>query len=309
MRSWSGWFATPDRRSGTWPRSPSPHWPSAAGSEVMTPDLIDALVTRRTVHTLGLIAAHADGRAGDAVTARLLKKLHRKRSGSATDREDIPLSVTFLISHPACAGLLLEVGTALARKWRVLDRDERQWLERHWPGLALVALAVVLDQLSPAERATFLLHNVFGISYERIAEFVGRTSSACRQLASRARRSIRDNEPSPPRTAPNPGLQAVVESFIAACSGGDVEALARTLHTDVSGWATVDGRRVRGGHRRLRRAAVVLPRSPFWLSLSRCRWTTAWQSWPPGAGEPVAMVRLDIPDDHIRSMHAVLLPA
>src|SRR4051812_17115845 len=50
------------------------------------------------------------------------------------------------------------------------------------------ALGVVLDQLSPAERAAFLLHDVFGISFDRIAEFVGRTPSACRQLASRARR-------------------------------------------------------------------------------------------------------------------------
>ncbi len=173
------------------------------------------------------------------------------------------------------------------------------------------ALAVVLDQLSPAERATFLLRDVFGISYERIAEFVGRTPSACRQLASRARRSIRDSEPSAPRPAPDPDLKAVVESFIAACSGGDLDALARTLHNDVSGWATVDGRRVgfaEGIDAFAERLLFFLgPRSGCLLSPLPLEDGMAVVA--TRAGEPVAMVRLNIPDEHIQSMHAVLLPA
>jgi RNA polymerase sigma-70 factor (ECF subfamily) len=173
------------------------------------------------------------------------------------------------------------------------------------------ALAVVLDQLSPAERATFLLHDVFGISFERIAELVGRTPSACRQLASRARRSIRDTEPSAPRTAPDPDLQAIAESFIAACAGGDLEALARTLHADVSGWATVDGARV-GFAAGL---DTVAERSLFFLG-PRSGWLLSTLPLDDGIavlatrdGEPVAMLRLDISDDLIRALHAVLLPA
>ncbi|MGH3357501.1 MAG: sigma-70 family RNA polymerase sigma factor [Nocardioidaceae bacterium] len=173
------------------------------------------------------------------------------------------------------------------------------------------ALAVVLDQLSPAERATFLLHDVFGIPYERIGELVGRTPSACRQLASRARRSIRDGEPSDPQPAPDPDLQAVAERFIAACSGGDIEALARTLHADVFGWATDDGRRVGFAEG----IAAFSERLLFFLGprsgcvLSPLPLDDGMAVVATRAGQPVVVVSLDIADDHIRSVLAVLLPA
>jgi RNA polymerase sigma-70 factor, ECF subfamily len=173
------------------------------------------------------------------------------------------------------------------------------------------ALAVVLDQLSPAERATFLLHDVFGIPFKRIAEIVGRTPSACRQLASRARRSIRDSEPSAPRTAPDSDLQAVVESFIAACSGGDLKALVRTLHTDVSGWATVDDGQVgfaEGIDTVAERLLFFLGPRSGWL-LSPLPLDDGMAVVATRDGEPVAMLRLDISDGGIQSMHAVLLPA
>jgi RNA polymerase sigma-70 factor (ECF subfamily) len=173
------------------------------------------------------------------------------------------------------------------------------------------ALGVVLDQLSPAERATFLLHDVFGIPFEQIAEFVGRTPSACRQLASRARRSIRESDPTVPRTAPDPDLQAVVDSFIAACAGGDLEALTRTLHVDVSGWATVDGREV--GY--AEGIDAVAERLVFFLG-PRSGWLLSPLPLDDGMavvatrdGEPVAMLRLDISDGLITAMRGVLLPA
>ncbi len=173
------------------------------------------------------------------------------------------------------------------------------------------ALAVVLDQLSPAERATFLLHDVFGISFERIAVFVGRTPSACRQLASRARRAIRDSEPSAPRTVADPQLQALVDSFIAASSSGDFAALARTLHPDVSGWATVDGRRVGFAEG----IDAVAARVVFFLG-PRSGWLLSPLPLDDGIAvvatrhaEPVALLRLDISDGLVWSMHAMLLPA
>ena len=173
------------------------------------------------------------------------------------------------------------------------------------------ALAVVLDQLSPAERAAFLLHDVFGIPFDRIAEVVGRTSSACRQLAVRARRSIRSSEPSATREAPDAELQAVVDSFIAACAGGDLDALARTLHADVSGWATVEGARVgfaAGIDTVAQRILFFLgPRSGWRLSpleLDDGMAVVATRS-----GEPVAMLRLAISDGLVQELHAVVLPA
>jgi RNA polymerase sigma-70 factor (ECF subfamily) len=172
-------------------------------------------------------------------------------------------------------------------------------------------MAVVLDQLSPAERATFVLHDVFGVSFDRIAELVGRTPSACRQLASRARHSVRASEPAPPHASPDPVLQAVVDSFIAACAGGDRDALARTLHPDVSGWATVDGRRVGFASG----TETVAERIMFFLG-PRSGWLLSPLPLDEGVavvatrdGEPVAILRLDVSDGCIRSMHSVLLPA
>jgi RNA polymerase sigma-70 factor (ECF subfamily) len=172
------------------------------------------------------------------------------------------------------------------------------------------ALAVVLDQLSPAERAAFLLHDVFGVSFEGIAELVGRTPSACRQLASRARRTIRSSEPAAPRAAPDADLPAVADSFIAACAGGDLEALTRTLHPDVSGWATVNGRRVgftEGVDAVAERVLLFLgPRSGWLLSPLPLEDSVAVLA--SRQGEPVAMLRLNISEDLIQSMHAVVLP-
>jgi RNA polymerase sigma-70 factor (ECF subfamily) len=172
------------------------------------------------------------------------------------------------------------------------------------------ALAVVLDELTPAERAAFLLHDVFGIPFERIGELVGRSPSACRQLASRARRTIRCSEPPATRTTPDPSLQAVADRFIAACAGGDLAALARTLHGDVSGWGTRDHRRVgfaQGVDAVAERVLFFLgPRSGCVLSPLPLDDGIAVVA--SRGGEPVRLVRLDISDGTVHSMHAVVLP-
>lgn len=108
------------------------------------------------------------------------------------------------------------------------------------------SLEILLDRLTPAERTAFVLHDVFGFPYEAIGEIVGRTATACRQLASRARRDIR-TEPPPlsasPDAAPGDKLSDLAESFIAACAGGDIDALVAMLDPDVtSSSMSVDGR-------------------------------------------------------------------
>ena len=172
------------------------------------------------------------------------------------------------------------------------------------------ALAVVLDLLSPPERAAFLLHDVFGIPFDRIAEIVGRTPAACRQLASRARRSIRSTEPTA-YPSPDPDLLAVAEQFAAACAGDDVGTLARLLHPDVEGWATLDGERLGYG------AGVdtIAVRTLFFLG-PRSGWSLAALPLDGGVallatrgGEPVAVVRLEIRDRLVHALHTVLLPA
>jgi RNA polymerase sigma-70 factor (ECF subfamily) len=94
-----------------------------------------------------------------------------------------------------------------------------------------IALQVVLDALSPAERLAFVLHDMFAVPFEEIAAMVGRSPAATRQLASRARRRVQ--EAAPP---PDPDLtrqQAVVDAYFAAAREGDLEALAAALDPDV----------------------------------------------------------------------------
>lgn len=112
-----------------------------------------------------------------------------------------------------------------------------------------LALLVVLDTLTPAERLAFVLHDVFAVSFEEIAEIAERTPEAARQLASRARRRIREAAPSP--DADLAVQHRVVDAFLAAARAGDFEALVRALDPDVV--LRVDG----GGVRPLARPPVV----------------------------------------------------
>jgi RNA polymerase sigma-70 factor (ECF subfamily) len=94
-----------------------------------------------------------------------------------------------------------------------------------------LALLVVLDTLTPAERLAFVLHDMFGIPFEEIAPIVERSPAATRQLASRARRRVRGATP-----AAEPDLREqrrVVDAFLAAAREGDFEALVAVLHPDV----------------------------------------------------------------------------
>jgi RNA polymerase sigma-70 factor, ECF subfamily len=94
-----------------------------------------------------------------------------------------------------------------------------------------LALLVVLETLTPAERLAFVLHDMFGVPFEEIAPVVDRSPSAARQLASRARRRVRGAAPSP--DADLSRQREVVDAFLAASTAGDFEALLRVLDPDV----------------------------------------------------------------------------
>jgi len=91
-----------------------------------------------------------------------------------------------------------------------------------------MALLVVLDSLSPAERLAFVLHDMFGVPFDEIAPLVERTPAAARQLASRARRRVRGHEPSGPGRD-RARQREVVEAFYAAVNEGDFAALLEVL--------------------------------------------------------------------------------
>ncbi len=107
------------------------------------------------------------------------------------------------------------------------DGPEEQALLADSVGLALL---VVLETLSPAERLAFVLHDMFSVSFDEIGEILERTPQAARQLASRDRWRVRGAAP-----LPDPDLaqqRRLVDAFLAASRGGDFKALVAVLHPD-----------------------------------------------------------------------------
>ncbi|WP_156759871.1 RNA polymerase sigma factor SigJ [Microbacterium karelineae] len=138
------------------------------------------------------------------------------------------------------------LGSARARRERYVG----EWLPEPIPGDAPIAgappvdpaaqvshddsismaLMVVLDSLTPAERVAFVLHDVFAIPFAEIAETVGRTPAAVRQLASQARRKVRERQDG---LATRERHDAVARAFAEATTTGDLEGLIRILDPDV----------------------------------------------------------------------------
>ncbi|MEV0418581.1 RNA polymerase sigma factor SigJ [Streptosporangium canum] len=103
-----------------------------------------------------------------------------------------------------------------------------------------MAVLVVLETLSPLERAVFVLHEVFGFGHPEIADILGRSPAAVRQLAARARRHVQARRPRH-RSAPDVHSQ-VTERFAAAAIGGDLHALLELLAPDVTLWTDGGGK-------------------------------------------------------------------
>jgi len=96
-----------------------------------------------------------------------------------------------------------------------------------------LALLVVLDTLTPAERLAFVLHDMFAMPFTAVADVLGRTPDAARQLASRARRRVH-GAPSPDHAADITRQREVAAAFLAASRGGDMSALVALLDSDVT---------------------------------------------------------------------------
>jgi RNA polymerase sigma-70 factor (ECF subfamily) len=111
------------------------------------------------------------------------------------------------------------------------------------------ALLLALDRLSPLERAAFLLHDVFDTPFSEVAAMLDRTEAACRQLASRARRAVRDKRPAP--TAKPDSHARLLQAFSDAVASGNVRQLAELLHEDAV--AITDG----GGRKFAARNPIV----------------------------------------------------
>ena len=124
-----------------------------------------------------------------------------------------------------------------------------------------LALLVVLETLSPAERLAFVLHDIFAVPFDEIAPIVDRSPEAARQLASRARRRVRAEN-----TVPDADLDAqreVVEAFLAAARDGDFDRLVAILDPDVVLRADFGA----AGSREVRGAAAVAGQAVFYSQL------------------------------------------
>jgi RNA polymerase sigma-70 factor (ECF subfamily) len=142
------------------------------------------------------------------------------------------------------------------RSARVRREQPADWLEEA-PSLAdpadrvtlddsvRLALFVVLERLSPAERVAFVLHDLFGMPFETVSETLGKEQAACRQLARRARKKIEGGEP---RFSVEAAFhREVTDRFIAAAANGDLDGLLAVLDPDVSGTADIPGAQVAFG--------------------------------------------------------------
>jgi RNA polymerase sigma factor (sigma-70 family) len=148
----------------------------------------------------------------------------------------------------------------------ILERDngrnpEQQALLADSVGIALL---IVLETLTPAERLAFVLHDLFAVPFDEIGGMIERTPDAARQLASRARRRVRAGAPS--ADSDLPGQRRVVDAFFAAARDGDFEGLIAVLHPDVVFRAEGLGPRpfvLAGAETVARNARTFGPSSPF----------------------------------------------
>jgi RNA polymerase sigma-70 factor (ECF subfamily) len=257
--------------------------------------------------------------------------------GTAVDAEDVVQDAWLRwrdVDHEAVAdvrGYLVTVTTRLAidRLRRARTRRESYvgpWLPEPvltsppYEAVALadsvsMALLVVLETLSPLERAVFVLHEAFGYGYPEIGRIIGRSAPAARQLGHRAREHVRARRP---RYEPDPGVRrTVTERFLTACLDGDLATLLEVLAPNVTLWADGGGRApsprrpVHGADRVARFFAATSEKIPAGTTVR-----TVEANGGPAAltlldGVPYAVFLLDLaPEDHrVTAIRVVANPA
>jgi RNA polymerase sigma-70 factor (TIGR02957 family) len=182
-----------------------------------------------------------------------------------------------------------------------------------------MAFLVLLEALSPVERAVFMLREVFGYDYRDVARITGKTEVNCRQIFARAKQRIaaggraRDSVPAPARRTEGDEL---ARKFFDAAAGGDMDALLGmlapdvVLHGDGGGKAQAIGKPVAGRQRVTRLLLGLFRRGRMLGTAIRL----AWVNGQPGAvlydadGRVVTVVELDIADGLVQAIQAVVNP-
>jgi RNA polymerase sigma-70 factor (ECF subfamily) len=182
-----------------------------------------------------------------------------------------------------------------------------------------MAFLVLLEALSPVERAVFMLREVFGYGYPDMGRIIGKTEVNCRQIFARARHRIaaggqpRGNAPSPARRAEG---EELARRFFEAAAGGDMDALLGMLapdvvfHGDGGGKAQTIAKPLAGQQRIVRLLASLLRRGRLLDTSLRL----AWVNGQPGAvlydaeGRVAGVVELDVADGVVQTIRAVVNP-
>jgi RNA polymerase sigma-70 factor (ECF subfamily) len=187
--------------------------------------------------------------AAEDVVQDAFSRLIRARPGEIEDERGWLIVVTSRLC-------LDQIRSARSRRERPHDSGEIEFVPQH-TGLTAagspggdpadrvtlddnvrLALLVVLQRLSAAERVVFVLHDIFGVPFDTVAETVGRPTATCRQLTRRARQKIEDSQGSARFDAGASEHRLVTEKFIEACAGGDLDGLLAVLAPDA--WGDVD---------------------------------------------------------------------
>ncbi|WP_194833647.1 RNA polymerase sigma factor SigJ [Nocardia sp. XZ_19_369] len=286
-------------------------------------------------------AAAAETDAATAVFLRhreLLFSVVYNMLGSIADTEDV-LQETWLswaprgsvpIENPRAYLVRVAVNHALGRRTAMNRRRETyvgQWLPEpvvHEPAGAenavidaesfSMALLVVLESLTPIERAVFVLNEVFAYSHSEIAELVDRSPTAVRQLAYRARQHVQARRP---RQQADARLRrAVTERFVAAAMGGDLAELLAVLAPEVTLWTDGGSRGPATSLRPVHGCAAV---AELFLNVARGLRADYQISYRAVSGDPcavvfdgsgpLAVVVLDVlPDNTIGGIYSVTNP-
>src|ERR671917_602684 len=175
-----------------------------------------------------------------------------------------------------------------------------------------LALLVVLETLTPAERLAYVLHDMFSVPFEEIGAILERSPEAARQLASRGRRRIRAAHTTPHATeaAAHQEQEEVVEAFLAAARDGDFDALVAVLDPDIvvredTGSGTIV--EVRGTENVARRAMTASQRDGLVVRPAHINGAAGWVSLLDG--EVYAIAALTLHNGRITTMDILLDPA
>ncbi|WP_278261274.1 RNA polymerase sigma factor SigJ [Nocardia sp. AG03] len=256
--------------------------------------------------------------------------------GSVADTEDVLQDVWLAwtsnserhVDNPRAYLVRIAINAALARRATVQRRRETyvgQWLpeplltepDAAEPVLRTetfsMALLVVLETLSPLERATFVLHEAFAFSHTEIAEMLGRSPAAVRQLAHRAREHVRARRPRHPTD--DHTRAEVTRRFVEAALGGDLTALLDVLAPEVTLWTDGGGkgpavslRPVRGRDRvaALFNAVAAGIDQPYDVRYRPVNGDASALIFDTGA--PLAAIIVEVTDGRVQGIYAVTNP-